>query len=53
MRIIDSTNFNFNDAFQINSVTDSMLIQSKDDLVFKKNDFKVVSKKKPNKSRAW
>ena len=26
-----------------------MLIQSKDDLVFKKNDFKVVSKKKTNK----
>ncbi len=49
VRIIDSTNFNFDDAFQINSVTGSMLIQSKDDLVFKKNDFKVVSKRKPNK----
>ena len=28
-----------------------MLIQSKDDLVFKKKDFKVVSKKKPNKNQ--
>ena len=49
VRIIDSTNFNFDDVLQINSVSDSMLIQSQDDLVFKKKDFKVVSKKKPNK----
>ena len=28
-----------------------MLIQSKDDLDFKKKDFKVVSKKKPNKNQ--
>ena len=44
-----STNFNFDDVLQINSVSNSMLIQSQDDLVFKKKDFKVVSKKKPNK----
>ena len=49
VRIIDSTNFNFDDVLQINSVSNSMLIQSQDDLVFKKKDFKVVSKKKPNK----
>ncbi len=49
VRIIDSTNFYFNDVFQINSVSDSILIQSKDDFIFKKKDFKVVSKKKPNK----
>ncbi len=49
LRIIDSTKFNFNDVLQINSVSNSMLIQSKDDIVFKKKDFKVVSKKKPNK----
>ncbi len=49
VRIIDSTNFNFDDVFQINSVSDSMLIQSQDDHVFRKRDFKVVSKKKPNK----
>ena len=33
VRIIDSTNFNFDDVFQINSVSDSILIQSKDDLL--------------------
>ena len=49
VRIIDSTNFNFDDVLQINSVSNSMLIQSQDNLVFKKKDFKVVSKKKPNK----
>ena len=49
VRIIDSTNFDFDDVLQINSASDSMLIQSQDDLVFKKKDFKVVSKKKPNK----
>ena len=49
IRIMDSTNFNFNDVLQANSLADTMLIQSKDDIVFKKNDFKVVSKKKPNK----
>ena len=49
IRIIDSTNFNFDDNFQINYVSNSMLVQSKDNLIFKKNDFKVVSKKKPNK----
>ncbi len=51
VRIIDSTNFNINDVLQINSASNSMLIQSKDDLVFKKKDFKVVSKKKPNKNQ--
>ena len=49
VRIIDSTNFSFDDVLQINSVSDSILIQSQDDLVFRKKDFKVVSKKKPNK----
>ena len=49
LRIIDSTDYKFNEIFRINSFASSLLIQSDDNLVFNKNNFKVVSKKKPNK----
>ena len=51
LRIIDSTNYKTNEIFQVNSAENSFLIQSKDNILFKKNDFKIVSKKKPNKSQ--
>ena len=37
--------------FRFNSINDSFLIQSEDKKIFSKKDFKVVSKKKPNKSQ--
>ena len=49
VRIIDSTNFNFDDVLQINSVSNSMLIQSQDDLVFKKKISKLFQRKNQTK----
>ena len=51
LRIIDSTDYKFNEIFRINSFASSLLIQSDDNLVFNKNNFKVVSKKKPTKKQ--
>ena len=53
VRIIDSTNFNFNDVLQINSVSNSMLIQSQDDLVFKKKRFQSCFKEKTKQNTIW
>jgi len=51
LRIIDASNFSFNEFLKFNSINNSMLIQSEDNQIFTKNNFKVVSKKKPNKSQ--
>ena len=51
LRLIDSSNFLLNDNLKFNSVNKSLLIQSEDIHSFQKNNFKVVSKKKPNKSQ--
>ena len=51
LRIIDASNFSFKDVLKINSISDSMLIQSEDMQILNKKNFKVVSKKKPNKSQ--
>ena len=51
LRLIDASNFSFNTILKLNSVNDSMLVQSEDKQIFSKKDFKVVSKKKPNKSQ--
>ncbi len=51
LRLIDSSNFNANDILKFSSNNENILIQSDDNNVFKKNNFKVVSKKKPSKSQ--
>jgi phosphoribosylaminoimidazolecarboxamide formyltransferase/IMP cyclohydrolase len=51
LRIIDASNFSLNEFFKLNTINNSMLIQSEDNQVFLKKNFKVVSKKKPTKSQ--
>jgi phosphoribosylaminoimidazolecarboxamide formyltransferase/IMP cyclohydrolase len=51
LRIVDSTNFIMNDLIRFDSTGDSILTQSKDIKEFNIKDFKIVSKKKPNKSQ--
>ena len=50
-RLIDSSKFSLNMNPKFNSVNDAILIQSEDNKIFSKKDFRVVSKKKPNKSQ--
>jgi phosphoribosylaminoimidazolecarboxamide formyltransferase/IMP cyclohydrolase len=49
LRLIDASNFSQNEIFKFNSLNSSILIQSEDNKIFSKNDFKIVSKKKPTK----
>ncbi len=49
LRIIDSSNLKQNIELSFNSKFNSILLQSTDDISFSKKNFKVVSKKKPNK----
>tara|TARA_Y100000022_G_scaffold12753_1_gene10017 strand:- start:299 stop:1837 length:1539 start_codon:yes stop_codon:yes gene_type:complete len=49
LRLIDAENFVLDEIFKFSSVNDSILIQSEDKKIFSKNDFKIVSKKRPNK----
>ena len=49
LRLIDSSNFLINEIFKFNSYNNSFLVQSEDRLIFSKKNFKIVSKKKPNK----
>ncbi len=49
LRIIDASNFSFNEILNFNSINNSMLVQSEDNIIFSKKDFKIVSKKKPTK----
>tara|TARA_Y100000591_G_scaffold288402_1_gene272615 strand:- start:5834 stop:7390 length:1557 start_codon:yes stop_codon:yes gene_type:complete len=51
LRLVDSSNFKINKALKFNSVGNSFLLQSDDDKFFSKEDFKVVSKKKPSKKQ--
>ena len=46
IRIIDASNFSFNEILNQNFTYNSMLVQSADSFVFSKKNFKVVSKKK-------
>ena len=50
IRLIDATQFNLNEIFKFNSMNNSILLQSEDKKIFSKNNFKIVSKRKPNKS---
>ncbi len=49
LRLIDASNLSFNEILKFNSQDNSILIQSEDKKIFSKKDFKVVSKRKPNK----
>ena len=51
LRLIDASDFSLNEILKLNSINDSFLVQSEDKQIFSKNNFKVVSKKKPNKSQ--
>jgi phosphoribosylaminoimidazolecarboxamide formyltransferase / IMP cyclohydrolase len=51
LRLIDASKFSLNKILKYNSINDSILIQSEDKKIFLKKDFKIVSKKKPNKSQ--
>jgi len=49
LRLIDSSNFSLGEILKFNSYNNSILIQSEDNKIFSKKDFKIVSKKKPTK----
>ncbi len=49
LRLIDASYFSFKNNFKFNSFGDAVLIQSGDHKKLSKKDFKVVSKRKPNK----
>ncbi len=51
LRLIDASNFLPDQIFKSNSIYGSTLVQSEDKKIFTKKDFKIVSKKKPNKSQ--
>ena len=51
LRLIDTTNYMPNESFKLNSIDDSILIQSEDNKMFTKKDFKIVSKIEPNKAQ--
>ena len=49
LRLIDASNFSINQGYKFNSINDAILYQSEDKIKFSKNDFKIVSKRKPSK----
>ena len=51
IRLIDASNFSSNEILKFNSIGNSLLVQSEDSQIFSKKNFKIVSKKKPNKSQ--
>jgi len=51
LRIIDATNFEMKNLLRFSSVNESILTQSEDIEKFNVKNFKIVSKKKPNKSQ--
>ena len=51
IRLIDASNYLLNGIIKLNSANHSILVQSEDKQVFSKKNFKVVSKRKPNKSQ--
>jgi phosphoribosylaminoimidazolecarboxamide formyltransferase/IMP cyclohydrolase len=48
LRLIDATNYSFQEILRFISVNEELLIQTEDLKKFKNKDFKVVSKKKPS-----
>ena len=48
LRLIDATNYSFKEILRFISSNEELLIQTEDLKKFNNNDFKIVSKKKPN-----
>jgi len=48
LRLIDASNFTHSEILKFTSTNDNILVQSEDKKMFKRNDFKIVSKKKPS-----
>ena len=51
LRLIDASKFKLSDSQKINFVEDSLLIQSTDKKKYSKENFRIVSRKKPTKSQ--
>ena len=51
LRLIDSTNISLDETFRFNTLDSFSLMQSEDNKLLSKKSFKIVSKKKPNKSQ--
>ncbi|MBD1135510.1 bifunctional phosphoribosylaminoimidazolecarboxamide formyltransferase/IMP cyclohydrolase [Pelagibacterales bacterium SAG-MED47] len=49
LRLIDSSKFSISDNLKYNSSNNAILVQTEDKKIFSKKDFKIVSKKRPNK----
>ncbi len=48
IRLIDASNYSYNDVLKLNTYQNEILVQSEDTVKFDSKNFKVVSKKKPN-----
>ncbi len=53
LRLIDSTNISLDETFRFNTLDSFSLIQSEDNEIFSKKNFKVVSRRKPNKLQLY
>ena len=51
LRLINSADISFNERLKLNSLDTFALMQYEDNKLFSKDNFRVVSKKKPNKSQ--
>jgi len=51
LRIIDASNFKINEILKFTSINEAILTQSEDLTKFNINNFKIVSKNKPNKNQ--
>ena len=51
LRLIDASNFTLSEILRFSSANENILVQSEDKKKFTKNDFKIVSKKKPSKTQ--
>ena len=48
LRLVDATNYSYTEILRLVSSNEEFLVQTEDFNKFSKNDFKIVSKKKPN-----
>jgi phosphoribosylaminoimidazolecarboxamide formyltransferase/IMP cyclohydrolase len=48
LRLVDATNYSYKEILRLVSSNEELLVQTEDFNKFNKNDFKIVSKKKPN-----
>ncbi len=51
IRLIDASEFMITDSLKFHSINENFLIQSEDNKVFTKKDFKIVSKKRPTQAQ--